>query len=91
MPTASVHPMVVGRSDALALAQAGALWRSSEERSEAPDEPMVSRETSVHSMYYVPETMSSAQEPRLQHRLNRWSIGDSTGVMTSVGEKEANS
>ena len=25
--------------------------------------------------YYVPETMSSAREPRLQHRLNRWSVG----------------
>ena len=63
---ASVHPMVVGRSDALALAQV----RAPLERSKAPDEPTVSREASVHSMYYVPEMMSSAQEPRLLHRLN---------------------
>jgi hypothetical protein len=34
------------------------LWKSSEATSEAPDEPMVSRETSVHWMYFVPETMS---------------------------------
>ena len=30
---------------------------------------------SVHWAYCVPETMQVAQEPSLQHRLNRWSIG----------------
>ena len=47
------------------------LWRSSEERSEAPVEPTVLREASVHSTYYVSETLSSVQQPSLQHRLNR--------------------
>ena len=51
------------------------LWTSSEATSEASDEPMVSREASVHWTYCVPETMQVAQEPSLQHRLNRWSIG----------------
>ena len=36
---------------------------------------MVSREASVHSTYYVPETLSSVQQPSLQHRLNRWCVG----------------
>src|SRR6185437_7639817 len=44
-------------------------------RSEAPDEPTMSREASVHSTYYVPDTLSSVQQPSLQHRLNRWCVG----------------
>ena len=59
MPIASVHPMVVGRYDGLLWCKTERLWRSSEERSEAPVEPTVSREASVHSMYYVPKTLSS--------------------------------
>ena len=51
------------------------LWTSSEATSEAPDEPMVSREASVHWASYVPETMLSAQEKFLQHRFNRRCIG----------------
>ena len=43
------------------------LWTSSE----APDKLMVSREALVHWTYCVPETMQVAQEPSLQHRLNR--------------------
>ena len=55
---------------------------------EAPVEPKNPRKASVHWAYYVPETMSSAQEPRLQHRLNGGASEHSTGVMTSAGEKE---
>ena len=39
MPIVSVHPMVVGRSDALHWCKTERLWRSSEERIEAPVEP----------------------------------------------------
>ena len=35
----------------------------------------VKKEASVHWVSYVPETMSSAQEKFLQHRLNRRCIG----------------
>ena len=45
-------------------------WRSCE----APVEPTASRQASVHWAYYIPETMSSAQEPSLLHWLNRWCI-----------------
>ena len=60
------------------------LWRSSEERSEAPDELTVSREASVHPTYCVPETLSSVQQPSFQHRMNRCPVGASVGAMTSA-------
>ena len=66
---ASVHPMVVGRTDAMAEGNQSrvSLW--------APDEPTGQKGASVHWASYVPETMSSAQEKFLQHRLNRRCIG----------------
>src|SRR6185312_1108167 len=82
--TSSTEISSTGRTDAYSIGASDGcqkirrpvrLWRSSEDRSEAPDEPTVSREASVHSTYYIPETMSSAQQPSLQHRLNRWCVG----------------
>ena len=66
---ASVHPMVVGRTDAMAEGNQSqvSLW--------APDEPTGQKGASVHWASYVPEMMSSAQEKFLQHRLNRRCIG----------------
>ena len=62
---ASVHPMVVGRTDAMAEGNQSqvSLW--------ALDEPTGQKGASVHWAYYVPETMQVTQEPSLQHRLNR--------------------
>ena len=53
---ASVHPMVVGRTDAMAEGNQSqvSLW--------APDEPTGQKGASVHWASYVPETMSSAQK-----------------------------
>ena len=84
MPIASVHPMVVGRSDGLLWCKTERLWRSSEERSEAPVEPTMSSKASVQSTYYVPETLSSVQQPSLQHRMNRCPIRANVGAMTSA-------
>ena len=84
MPIASVHPMDVGRSDALLWCKTKRLWKSRAERSEAPVEPMVSTEASVQSMYYVSETMSSVQQPSLQHQMNRCPFGASVGAMMSA-------
>ena len=66
---ASVHPMVVGRTDAMAEGNQSqvSLW--------ATDEPMGQKGASVHWASYVPETMSRAQEKFLQHRFNRRCIG----------------
>ena len=66
---APVHPMVVGRTDAMTEGNQSqvSLW--------APDEPTGQKGASVHWAFYVPETMSSAQEKFLQHRLNRRCIG----------------
>ena len=62
---ASVHPMVVGRTDAMTEGNQSQvnLW--------APDEPTDQKGASVHWAPYVPETMSRAQEKFLQHLLNR--------------------
>ena len=62
---APVHPMVVGRTDAMVEGYRSqvSLW--------APDEPTGQKGASVHWASYVPETMSRAQEKFLQHRLNR--------------------
>ena len=62
---ASVHPMVVGRTDTMTEGNRSqvSLW--------APDEPTGQKGASVHWASYVPETMSRAQEKILQHRLNR--------------------
>ena len=51
---ASVHPMVVGRTDAMAEGNRSqvSLW--------APDEPTGQKGASVHWASYVPETMSRA-------------------------------
>jgi len=38
----------------------------------------------VQSTYYCPETMSSAQQPSLQHWKNRCPIGANVGAMTSA-------
>ena len=84
MPITSVHPMVVRRSDALHWCKTERLWRSSEERSEAPIELTVSSKASVQSTYYVPEMLSSVQQPSFQHRMNRCPIGASVGAITSA-------
>ena len=47
MPIASVHPMVVGRSDDLALVQDGVPLEIKYRKNEAPVEPTVSKEASV--------------------------------------------
>ena len=51
---ASVHPMVVGRTDAMAEGNQSqvSLW--------APDEPTGQKGASVHWASYVPETMQVA-------------------------------
>jgi len=66
---APVHPMVVGRTDAMVEGNRSqvSLW--------APDEPTGQKGASVHWASYVPETMSRAQEKILQHRFNRRCIG----------------
>ena len=58
-------PLVVGRTDTMAEGNQNqvSLW--------APDEPTGQKGASVHWAYCVPETMQVAQEPSLQHRLNR--------------------
>ena len=71
-PWASVHPMVVGRTDAMMFGAGGnqsqvSLW--------APDEPTGQKGASVHWASYVLGTMSRAQEKFLQHRFNRRCIG----------------
>jgi hypothetical protein len=66
---ASVHPIVVGRTDATAEEN------QSQVRLWAPDEPTGQKGASVHWASYVPETISRAQEKILQHRFNRWCIG----------------
>jgi hypothetical protein len=55
---------------------------------------MASRQASVHWMYYVSETMSSPQEPSLQHRLTGGASEQGVGAMTSAratatGDQEA--
>ena len=61
---ASVHPMVVGRTDTMAKGNQSqvSLW--------APDEPTGQKGASVYWASYVPKTMSRAQEKFLQHRFN---------------------
>ena len=56
---------VVGRTDAMTERN------RSQVRLWAPDEPTGQKGASVHWAYCVPETMQVAQEPSLQHRLNR--------------------
>ena len=77
MPIASVHPMVVGRSDALHWCKTERLWRSSEERIEAPVEPTVSSQASVQSTYCSRDvvkrtaTKPSAPDEPMPHRSKR--------------------
>jgi len=71
-PRASVHPMLVGRTDAMLF---GAGGNRSQVSLQAPVEPTVQERASVHWPSFIPETMSSAQEKFLQHRFNRWGIG----------------
>ena len=61
----SVHPMVVGRTDAMAEGN------QSQVSLGAPDEPMGQKGASVHWAYCVPEAMQVTQESSLKHRLNR--------------------
>ena len=66
------------------LVQFGVPTDPSEEISVAPVEPTGHSEASVQSTYYCPEMMSSAQQPSLQHWMNRCPIGASVGAMTSA-------
>ena len=54
-----------------ASVQFGVPTDPSKEISVALVEPTRPSQASVQSTYYCPEMMSRAQEPRLQHRLNR--------------------
>ena len=38
----------------------------------------------MQSMYHIPETMPSVQQPSLQHRMNRWPSEQCVGAMTSA-------
>jgi len=72
------------------LVQFGVPTDPSEEISVAPVEPTGHSEASVQSTYYCLETMSSAQQPSLQHWKNRCPIGASVGAMTSARKEECN-
>src|SRR6185437_15198095 len=71
-PRASVHPMLVRRTDAMLFGVGG---NRSQVSLQAPVEPTVQERASVHWPSFVPETMSSAQKKFLQHRFNRRCIG----------------